>query len=113
MAGMRADPNGRRALPRGPQALPREEVVADQRRRLFEAMIELLNEGGFAGVRISELVARAGVSRRSFYEHFHNKEECLLAAFDASAGRLEQRMIKAYDPRADTHGQIEAIVGAL
>jgi AcrR family transcriptional regulator len=105
--------NARRALPRGPQALPREEVVADQRRRLFDAMIELLNECGFAGVRISELVARAGISRRSFYEHFHNKEECLLAAFDASAARLEQRMIAAYDPDADTRGQIEAIVGAL
>jgi AcrR family transcriptional regulator len=113
MAGKRADPNGRRALPRGPQALPREEVMADQRRRLFEAMIELLNECGFAGVRISELVARAGISRRSFYEHFHNKEECLLAAFDASAQRLERRMIKAYDPKADARGQIEAIVGAL
>ncbi len=113
MAGKRADGNEHRGLPRGPQALPREEVVADQRRRLFDAMIELLNERGFAGVRISELVARAGISRRSFYEHFHNKEECLLAAFDASAERLERRMIEAYDPKVDTQGQIEAIVGAL
>jgi AcrR family transcriptional regulator len=100
-------------LPRGPQALPREEVHADQRRRLFEAMIQLLNERGLAGVRISELVARAGISRRSFYEHFHNKEECLLAAFDESAERLERRMIAAYDPKADTRSQVRALVGAL
>jgi AcrR family transcriptional regulator len=100
-------------LPRGPQALSREEVAADQRSRLFAAMIELLNEHGLAGVRISELVARAGISRRSFYEHFHNKEECLLAAFDESRERLERRMIEAYDPKADTRGQVRALVGAL
>jgi AcrR family transcriptional regulator len=104
---------GRRTLPRGPQALSREEVAADQRERLFEAMIGLLSERGLAGVRISELVTRAGVSRRSFYEHFHNKEECLLAAFDESAARLERRMLEAYDPHADTHSQVRALVGAL
>lgn len=93
--------------------MPREEVVADQRRRLFEALIELINEHGLGGVRISELVARAGVSRRSFYEHFHNKEECLLAAFDASVRRLTIAMVRAYDPEMEGREQVHAIVAAL
>lgn len=113
MANRRGDGNGRRGLPRGPQALPREEVVADQRRRLFEALIELVNEHGLGGVRISELVSRAGVSRRSFYEHFPNKEECLLAAFDASRRRLTEAMVRAYDPKMEGREQVQAIVRAL
>jgi AcrR family transcriptional regulator len=113
MANKRRDGEGRRGLPRGPQALPREEVVADQRRRLFEALVELINKHGLGGVRISELVARAGVSRRSFYEHFHNKEECLLGAFDASVQRLTEAMVHAYDPKMEGREQVQAIVRAL
>jgi AcrR family transcriptional regulator len=39
---------------------------------------------------VADVIERAGVSRRSFYEHFTNKEECFLAAYDAGvAGLLE------------------------
>jgi len=78
----------RSALPRGPQALPREEVAADQRERLFEAMIETVDERGFVASTISDLVERAGVSRRTFYEHFDNKDECLLATYDMLVSRI-------------------------
>ncbi len=87
--------------------------MADQRERLLQALVELVDEHGWAGVRISELVSRAGVSRRSFYEHFRNKEECLLAAFDESVRRLTERMVAAYDPRMEWQEQVQAIVGAV
>jgi AcrR family transcriptional regulator len=101
------------ALPRGPQALPPEEVAADQRERLYEAMIKAVNERGFVATTISDLVAGAGVSRRSFYEHFENKEECLLATYDALIGRLTARIVEAYDPEDEWTNQIEAFVRAL
>ena len=44
-------------------------------------MIKAVNDNGFVATTISDLVAGAGVSRRSFYEHFANKEECLLATY--------------------------------
>ncbi len=102
-----------RGLPRGPQALPPEQVAADQRERLYEATIQSVNERGFVATTISDLVARAGVSRRSFYEHFENKEECLLATYDALIERLTARMAEAYDPKDQWVDQIEAIVRAL
>jgi AcrR family transcriptional regulator len=102
-----------RGLPRGPQALPPEEVATDQRERLYEATIQAINERGFVATTISDLVAHAGVSRRSFYEHFENKEECLLATYDALIERLTTRIAAAYDPEDEWIDQIEAIVQAL
>ncbi len=113
MAGRRGAKDGRRGLPRGPQALPREEVAAHQRERLFEALLLLVNERGFARVTISELVRSAGISRRSFYEHFENKEQCLLAAFDDSIELLARRIAESFDPGEGWSGQIEGIVRAL
>ncbi len=111
----RARPASRRnrGLPRGPQALPPEQVAADQRERLYEATIQAVNERGFVATTISDLVARAGVSRRSFYEHFENKEECLLATYDALIERLTARIAKSFDPEADWTEQIEAFVRSL
>ncbi len=102
-----------RGLPRGPQALPPEQVAADQRERLYEATIKAVNERGFVATTISDLVAGAGVSRRSFYEHFENKEECLLATYDELVRRLTARIIAAYDPEEQWTLQIDAIVRAL
>ena len=41
------------------------------------------------------------MSRRSFYEHFENKEECLLATYDALIERLTARIVEAYDPEEE------------
>ncbi|HZL47962.1 MAG TPA: TetR/AcrR family transcriptional regulator [Solirubrobacteraceae bacterium] len=100
-------------LPRGPQALPREAVAAHQRERLFKAIVEAVNEDGFAATTISDLVSRAGISRRTFYEHFHNKEECLLAAYDAIIERLTRRLIDATRSADDWTEQLEAFIGEM
>src|ERR1700691_6037940 len=114
MAPKSRSPKAReRGLPRGPQALPPEQVAADQRERLYEATIKAVNERGFVATTISDLVAGAGVSRRSFYEHFENKEECLLATYDELVRRLTARMVAAYDPEEQWQQQIDAIVRAL
>lgn len=109
----RASKPRERGLPRGPQALPPEEVASDQRERLYEAMIQAVNDRGFVATTISDLVAGAGVSRRSFYEHFANKEECLLATYDALIGRLIERIAENYSPETDWREQIDGIVRAV
>src|SRR3954466_2752310 len=71
------------ALPRGRHAAPREVVWESQRGRLLAAMAEVVGGKGYGPVAVADVIARAGVSRKTFYEHFDNKEECFLAAYDA------------------------------
>jgi AcrR family transcriptional regulator len=102
-----------RGLPRGPQALPREEVAAYQRERLMEAMMQAVDERGVVAITISDLVARAGISRRTFYEHFDNKEDCLLATYDAVVETEVQRVLDLYGPDEGWLEQLEAAIRML
>lgn len=73
-------------LPRGRHGIPADLVDAHQRRRLVAAMSEALAEHGYARVTAEHVSERAGVSSRTFYKHFGNLWECLLAAYE-DAGR--------------------------
>jgi AcrR family transcriptional regulator len=77
-----------RVLPRGRYAAPRAVVAESQRERLLVAMADATAAKGYANVAVADVIERAGVSRRSFYEHFANKEECFLAAYDAGVDAL-------------------------
>ena len=69
-------------LPSGRHGLTRETVEASQRGRLIEAMAQVVAEKGYAATTVADVVERAGVSRRTFYEQFTDKEACFLAAYD-------------------------------
>lgn len=100
-------------LPRGPQALPREEVSAHQRQRLFEAMIEAVDERGFVATTISDLVESAGVSRRTFYEHFESKEQCLLLTYDMLVETLTAHLATVDASAGQGLARLEAILKEL
>ncbi len=70
----------------------REAVVASQRGRVLEAMVKAVAEKGYAATAIADVVARAAVSRRTFYEQFRDKEECFLAAFETGLRFLFSRV---------------------
>ncbi len=69
-------------LPPGP-GRTRDEVRANQRRRLFAALVATVAEKGYEGTRVEDLVELSGVSRKAFYEQFSDKEDCFLAAVEA------------------------------
>lgn len=75
-------------LPRGRHAAPRRVVRQAQRARMLDAMVEAVSEKGYARVVVADVIERAGVSRKTFYEQFANKEECFLAAYDAGVDSL-------------------------
>ena len=55
---------------------------------MLEAVVQAVAEKGYARVAVADVVERAGVSRKTFYEQFANKEECFLAAYDAGVDGL-------------------------
>src|SRR3954468_9415515 len=91
-----------RPLPRGPHGLERDVVLASQRARVLGAMGEAVARKTYAGTTVADVVAGAGVSRKTFYEHFRAKEECFLAAFDAGVAMLLQAITDAR-PDQDDH----------
>ena len=85
-------------LPRGRHAAPRDVVRQTQRARMLDAMVQSVAEKGYARVAVADVVERAGVSRKTFYEQFANKEECFVAAYDDGVDRL----LAAIDAALDT-----------
>ncbi len=65
------------------QRLPAEDVARNQRMRLFGAVVAVVAEKGYAATRVADLLEISGVSRSAFYEHFKDKQECMLAAIEA------------------------------
>ncbi len=100
-------------LPRGPQALPRSEVAAHQRERLYAAMVKAVDERGFVATTISDLVEHAGVSRRTFYEHFENKEQCLLCTYDMLVETLTARLAEVDASAGQGIERLQATLKAL
>lgn len=82
-------------LPRGPHRLSRKQVENHQRERIIAAMIAAAGTKGYGSTTIGDITRRARVSRDTFYEQFANKEQCLLAAYDATTRELLDQMVAA------------------
>lgn len=84
-----------RRLPRGTHGLDPELVAASQRTRLLEAVGRAVADKGYAAATIDDVVRGAGVSKKTFYEHFRDKEDCFLAAYETAADQLFERVREA------------------
>lgn len=82
-------------FPSGIRKLPPDLIRTIQRERLLVAMLNAAAELGYLETNVQDVIDRAGVSRPTFYEHFSNKEDCFLAAFDSSAERLRKKLAAA------------------
>jgi AcrR family transcriptional regulator len=78
-----------------PHGLRKEEVERNQRSRLFGAMVESVAVRGYAATSVAELSRLAGVSKRTFYEQFANKEACFLATYDGVVDCAIERVVAA------------------
>jgi AcrR family transcriptional regulator len=76
-------------------ALPREQVAEIQRARLLTAAVSAIEECGYAGTTVGHITDRARVSRRTFYELFADREECLAAVLDDALGMVESELAAA------------------
>jgi AcrR family transcriptional regulator len=89
-----------RRLPRGSHGLDRELVAASQRTRLLDAVGRAVADKGYSGATIDDIVRAAGVSKMTFYQHFRDKEDCFVAAYEAAGEELFER-VRAANTRPD------------
>jgi AcrR family transcriptional regulator len=85
----------RATVPRGRHAPPLEVRLEVQRERLFEAAAAVFARSGYAEASAESISREAGMSKATFYEHFANKEECILALFDEGARTVLTAMAEA------------------
>jgi len=91
-------------LPPGRHLIPRDFVSQNQRERMLLATAELVAERGYQKTTIELIAKTARVALVTFYEHFANKEECFLAAFDESieaAGQIFAELVDVEQPWVD------------
>jgi AcrR family transcriptional regulator len=91
----------RPAVPRGRHAPPLEVRLSLQRERLFEAAAFVFSTTGYADASAESISRAAGMSKATFYEHFANKEECIIALFDEAYRVLLERMVAAAGDAGD------------
>jgi AcrR family transcriptional regulator len=90
-------------VPRGRHAPPLEVRLTVQRRRLFEAAATVFAKRGFADATAEAISREAGMSKATFYEHFANKEEAILALFDEAATEVMRQMALASEQATETY----------
>lgn len=92
---------------------PRGTVAGDQRERLLDATEALIAEKGATGTTIEAIVKEAGVSSVTFYEHFRNKDECFVAAFERAVEELRAEVVEAVPAEVAWSEQVGAGLEAL
>jgi AcrR family transcriptional regulator len=86
-----------RQLRPGPNGLPRGQVTEIQRSRMLTATVEAVEDVGYARLTVAQVIGRAKVSRKTFYDVFEDREDCFLAAFDEAIDRAGALVIEAYE----------------
>lgn len=78
----------RTQLPRGRSALPGVEVAESQRGRILQAVTEEVAESGYTATRVQDVINRARVARKAFYDVFTDKQDAFAAAHLAASQQL-------------------------
>lgn len=84
---------------------------ADSRARLADAALELFSEHGYSGVTIDDIAERAGVTARTFFRQFRDKEEVLFADDDLLLPSLLETIAEPTGPVAAEQLMERALVG--
>jgi AcrR family transcriptional regulator len=101
-----------RKLRPGP-GTPREDVERNQRERLYGAMVAVVDEVGYDGMRTSLVTERAGVSRSTLYEYFDDRRECFFATFDAIMAHGVERVFQKYDRSGSWDERLRSLLEAV
>jgi AcrR family transcriptional regulator len=117
VAQRRAPRSGRvarvRAEDNAGNGLGHAHIAQIQRARILAAMFDVVTYRGAANVSVAHVVERSGVSRRTFYETFADREDCFLAAFDDALAFASQRVLPTYATETRWRERLRAGLVAL
>jgi AcrR family transcriptional regulator len=88
-------------------------VSQTQRSRMLSSAVQVISEYGYGEMSVARITSGAGVSRRTFYDLFQDREDCFLAAFEDAVVRARELMIAAYDGERGWREQTRAALLAL
>jgi AcrR family transcriptional regulator/DNA-binding MarR family transcriptional regulator len=109
---MAARPAASRAVPLRSEG--RGLYVSDlQRGRLLDAAFALVYEQGYTSMTVLKVSERAGVSNRTFYELFSDREDCFLAAFEHALDGLAAAARPAYEAESEWAERVRAGLATL
>jgi AcrR family transcriptional regulator len=100
-------------LPPGRHGLSRTFVAENQRERILAAVADVISAASYGEMTVEDVIVTAGVSRRTFYEHFKNKDDAFLAAYDEAAARLVVLVVAAVEAEPDFAGRARAGLGTF
>lgn len=93
-------------------AAPGSAVGTEHRARLLEGMARAVAAKGYGDTTIADIVREASVSRRTFYENFADKAECLTALYESASGNALAVLRGAIDRQSDWQAQLEQALAA-
>ncbi|MGO9487566.1 MAG: TetR/AcrR family transcriptional regulator [Solirubrobacteraceae bacterium] len=88
-------------------------MTAIQRGRMLAAAIEAVDEVGYARMTVAQVIGRARISRKTFYDVFADREDCFLAAFEQTVDRARGPVREAYEGETRWRERIRAGLGTL
>jgi AcrR family transcriptional regulator len=97
----------------GPNALPRGHVTEIQRGRMLAAAIDAVEEVGYARMTVAQVIGRARVSRKTFYDVFLDREDCFLAALRQTVEQARARVAAAYEQASSWREGVRAGLAEL
>lgn len=100
-------------LPRGRHGLSEAEIAESQRERILNAMVELAGTQGFHDTSVTDVISRAGVTRKAFYKRFEDKESCFIAAYERELARLITLTLEAFETQDEWADRVRAALSAL
>lgn len=100
-------------LPVGRHGLSRELVDQNQRGRLIAGVIATVAVEGYNNATVAKIIARAGISRTTFYQHFSDRRACFLAAHADVCARLRNVAATAGSSQSDWPGEVTVSVEAV
>jgi AcrR family transcriptional regulator len=91
----------------------REHLARIQRARILAGAVVAACELGAANVSVADIVSRCGVSRRTFYETFADRDDCFLAAFEDAIAQASTRVLAATEPQGAWIAKLRAGIVAF